>query len=378
MGLVKTGVQAIGSTLHDQWRDIITCENMDNNMLMKKVVTDTGVITKKSLIRVFPGQCAVIIQNGKVLDATAEEGDYIFDESTSPSFFAGDFGSVFKEMWLRFEFGGLSTDNQAVYYFNTKEIINNKFGTATPIPYQDWSHPIINDMTGGIMPLSVKVKCYGVFTFKINNPSLFMKEICGTATQYNTEQIIEQLRAEIISTFQNVLNELGTEKYKVPVLELPSQTDEIKDMMDQKVYDQSLRKRGLAIITFSVISVSLDEKSEEYIQNYILSANSKMQQGTLAGAYAEAVKNAANNDNGAVNGFMGLGMVNMASGGAFTATIQNVNKEEKSVNEQKTEQNLSEKDKEEDKEDKKSDTWICPNCGNTNKGKMCLKCGKTR
>ena len=217
MGLIKAAIGAVGSTLHDQWKEVISCENMDNDTLMKQVTTDTGVITKNSLIRVMPGQCAVIMQNGKVLDASAVEGDYTFDESTSPSFFAGQFGDVFKEMWQRFTFGGDAANRQSVFYFNTKEILDNKFGTANPVPFQDWSHPVPNQMTGGVLPLAVKVKCFGKYTFKIADPALFMKEVAGTAVEYKKDQIVEQMRSEVVGTFQNVLNELGTEKYKVPV-----------------------------------------------------------------------------------------------------------------------------------------------------------------
>ena len=295
MGLIKAAIGAVGSTLHDQWKEVISCENMDNDTLMKQVTTDTGVITKNSLIRVMPGQCAVIMQNGKVLDASAVEGDYTFDESTSPSFFAGQFGDVFKEMWQRFTFGGDAANRQSVFYFNTKEILDNKFGTANPVPFQDWSHPVPNQMTGGVLPLAVKVKCFGKYTFKIADPALFMKEVAGTAVEYKKDQIVEQMRSEVVGTFQNVLNELGTEKYKVPVLELPSQTEEIKQIMDSKVFDDQIRRRGLTIVGFIIESVTLDEKSEEYINNYILSANAQMQQGTLVGSYSQAVKDAANN-----------------------------------------------------------------------------------
>lgn len=369
MGLLKAGIGAIGSTLKDQWKEVISCENMDNDTLMMMKTTETGTISKNSLVRVLPGQCAVIMQNGKVLDASAEEGDYVFDEAATPSFFAGNFGAVFKDMWQRFTFGGQTSNKQAVYYFNTKEIMDNKFGTASPIPYQDWSHPIPNQMTGGMLPLSVKVKCFGKYTFKIADPSLFMKEIAGTATVYKKEDIVEQIRAEVISAFQNLLNELGTEKYKIPVLELPSQTDEIKQMMDERVYDEPLRKRGLNIVVFAVESVTLDDKSQEAIDNYQLSANAQMQQGTLTGAYAEAVKNAANNANGAANGFMGIGMMNMAAGNAFGAATTNAaNGAQSNIqnNAQATVQQTN------------SDEWKCPNCGKMGTGKFCGECGTAK
>ena len=376
MGLIKAAIGAVGSTLHDQWKEVISCENMDNDTLMKQVTTDTGVITKNSLIRVMPGQCAVIMQNGKVLDASAVEGDYTFDESTSPSFFAGQFGDVFKEMWQRFTFGGDAANRQSVFYFNTKEILDNKFGTANPVPFQDWSHPVPNQMTGGVLPLAVKVKCFGKYTFKIADPALFMKEVAGTAVEYKKDQIVEQMRSEVVGTFQNVLNELGTEKYKVPVLELPSQTEEIKQIMDSKVFDDQIRRRGLTIVGFIIESVTLDEKSEEYINNYILSANAQMQQGTLVGSYSQAVKDAANNANGAAAGVMGIGMMNMAGNGAFGAATQNAAvgaaASAQAVSQQQAQQATQ------PVQEAKKDTWKCPKCGKENDGKFCNECGEKK
>ena len=251
MGLIKSTVGAIGSTLHDQWKEAIRCEDMTNQVLMVKKTTDTGVITNKSTIIVGPGQCAIIYDNGKVLDATAEEGIYTFDTSSSPSFFAGQFGAVFKEMWQRFTYGGATAKEQAVFFFNIKEIIDNKFGTKAPILFQDWSHPIPNQMTGTVSPLSVEIRCFGNYTFNISNPALFMSEIAGTANKYEKSELVQQMKSEVMSIFQNVVNELGNSKYKVPVLEMPSYTDEIKEMMDEQVFDEPLRRRGLNIVGFN-------------------------------------------------------------------------------------------------------------------------------
>lgn len=323
MGLIKAAVSAVGSTLHDQWKDYIRCEDLGNDILMRKVSTPTGVISKDSAIQVAPGQMAVIFDSGRILDATAEEGIYTFDQSTSPSFFAGQFGPVFKEMWTRFVYNGATNKEQAVFYLNAKEIMDNKFGTPAPIPFQDWSHPIPNQMTGTMSPLRVEVKCFGKYTFKIANPAVFMSRIAGVADEFRKDMLIEQMRSEVIGSFQNVLNELGNSNHKTPVLELPSSTDEIKKIMDEKVFDQPIRDRGLSIVGFIVESVTLDEESEKKIDNYELSSNSFMQQGTLVGAYANAVQDAANNANGAMNGFMGVGMMNMASGGMFGGVQQN-------------------------------------------------------
>ena len=364
MGLIKAAGDAIGSTLHDQWKEYIKCEDLGNDILMKRVSTPNGIISKDSAIQVAPGQVAVIFQNGQVLDATAEDGIYTFDQSTSPSFFAGQFGAVFKEMWTRFTYGGATNKEQAVFYINAKEIIGNKFGTPAPIPFQDWSHPIPNEMTGKETPLRVEVKCFGKYTFEISNPAVFMSKIAGTAEEYRKEDIVEQMRSEVIGAFQNVLNELGNSEHKVPVLELPSATDEIKTMMDQKVFDQPIRDRGMSIVGFVVESVTLDEESESKIDNYELSSNSRLQQGTLTGAYSKAVVDAANNANGAANGFMGVGMMNMASGGmiggAATAPFQQNNAPANNGGAAPAGEGAK----------------FCPNCGTpTNGAKFCSNCG---
>ena len=315
MGLIKAAASAVGSTLHDQWKEYIRCDDLGNDILMKRVSTPNGVISKDSAIQVAPGQIAVIFENGKILDATAEEGIYTFDQSSMPSFFAGQFGSVFKEMWTRFVYNGGTNKEQAVFYINAKEIMDNKFGTPAPVPFQDWSHPIPNQMTGAMSPLRVEVKCFGKYTFKVTDPALFMTRVAGTADEYRKEAICEQMRSEVVGAFQNVLNELGNSNHKVPVLELPSSTDEIKATLDEKVFDQPIRDRGLSLVGFVVESVTLDEESNKKIDNYELSSNAFMQQGTLTGAYANAVQDAANNTSGAANAFMGVGMMNMASGG---------------------------------------------------------------
>lgn len=380
MGLIKAAVNAIGSTLHDQWKEYIKCEDLGQDILMKKVTTPNGIITKDSAIQVAPGQIAVIFQNGQILDATAEEGIYTFDQSTSPSFFAGQFGDVFKEMWTRFIYNGATNKEQAVFYMNAKDIMDNKFGTASPIPFQDWSHPIPNQMTGTLTPLRVDVRCYGKYIFKISDPALFMSKVAGTAEEYRKDEIVEQMRTEVIGAFQNVLNELGQSNHKVPVLELPSSTDEIKQIMDEKVFDQPIRDRGLSIVGFVVESVTLDEASNQKIDNYELSSNSFMQQGTLTGAYANAVQDAANNSNGSMNGFMGVGMMNMASGGIIGGAVNNA-----FVGNQQNNSFMQTEDpfKKEGNEVENTNTTVsdvspkfCSNCGTPANGKFCSNCGQ--
>lgn len=259
----------------------------------------------------MPSQCAVICQKGKILDIIAEEGDYLLDESASPSIFAGQFKDTFKDIGDRFQFGGTSEKQQGVYFFNMKEIIDNKFGTVIPVIYKDWSYMISNMLTGEMSPIIIKVKLHGNYTFKIENPMLFMKKISGTADYYQREQITKQIKSEILETVINVINELGTETYKVPVMELPGQIDEIKQLIKEKRFDGKLKERGIEISGLVIESISIDEESEEAINEYILSVNTDMREGKLVASYAEALKEAAKNPNGAMNGFVSAGMLNM-------------------------------------------------------------------
>ena len=298
MGLIKAAKSAIGSALKDQWKEAIRCEEMTDEILMMKKTTPTGVISNGSTIIVAPGQCAIIYDNGRVIDATAEDGVYVLDTSTTPSFFAGQFKDSFKEMWERFTYDGASAKEQAVFFLNIKEIMDNKFGTASPIPFQDWSHPLINEMTKTMSPLRVEIKCFGKYTFKISNPALFMNGIAGISEVYRKTDLVEQMKSEMIGILQNIINELGNSEHKVPVLELPSQTDEIKEIINTRECDKVIRKRGLSIVGFVIESVTLTDESEEKIDNYEYSTNSFLQKGRMVDAYANAMENAASNEHG--------------------------------------------------------------------------------
>ena len=360
MGLIKAITGSIGGTLSDQWLDLIKCDNMDMDTLMVKQTTKSGQISKGSRILVAPGQVAVIYDSGSVLDATAEEGVYTFDQSSSPSFFGGQFGPVFKEMWQRFTYGGTPAKEQAVFFFNVKEILDNKFGTATPVPFQDWSHAIPNQMTNSLSPMGVNVRCYGKYTFKLDDVAVFMRIHAGTANVVKKGDITEQMRSEVIAAFQNVLNEMGNSQHRVPVLELPSYTDEMKQAMDERVFDQPIRARGVKLVSFTVESVSLDEASQAKIDRYEYSSNSMMQQGKII----EAMETAAGNEGGAAGAFVGMGMMNAGSGGMTGSVMQNAwngngqsqtNYDPYNQGQQKG--------------------VPCPKCGTPITGKFCPECG---
>ena len=366
MGLIKAAIGAVGGTLGDQWKEAIRCEDMGNDILMMKKTTKSGVISNGSTVIVAPGQLAVIYDNGKIIDATAEEGFYTFDSSSTPSFFAGDFGKVFKEMWQRFTYNGASAKQQAVFFLNIKEILDNRFGTPAPIPYRDWEHAVMNARTGGYTPMRVEIKCFGKYTFQITEPSLFMQKIAGVAEVYKKEELTEQIRSEVIGAFTNVVNSLGNDDMKVGALSLPSKTTVIKDLMDEKVFDEPIRNRGISIIGFVVESVTLDEESSKKIDTYETGGDIYQQKGVLVESYGEAMKNAAANEGGAMGGFMGLGMMNMASGGVVGGAVNSPLTQSMptgpavAVPTPTTEAKIK-----------------CTNCGNEFSGKFCNECGNS-
>lgn len=324
MGLIKAAGQAISSTLGDQFLTAFSCEDMGNDVLMVKKEDKNGTIAKGSRIIVAPGQVAVLYDNGKIMDATAEPGVYTFDSSSMPSFFAGQFGPVFREMWERFKFGGATAKEQAVYFFNIKEIVGNKFGTPNPIPYRDWGHPISNARNGGYTPMRLDIKCYGTYTFRIVNPALFMMNIAGTAQVYGKQILVEQMRSEVVAAFTNVLNSLSEEEYKIEALSLPNKTDEIRGIMTKENFDGPINNRGISIVSFAVESVTLTEESKGKIDKYELAGDQFQQQGVLTEAYANAIQDAAKNSNGAMTGFMGMGMMGMNTGNPFGTVTSNV------------------------------------------------------
>ena len=368
MGLLKAIVNSPISTIRDTWLDLIKCDNMDMDTLMVKVTTPKGQISKNSRILVAPGQVAVIYDSGAVVDATAEEGVYNFDASTSPSFFAGQFGPVFKEMWERFKYGGNRNKEQAVFYFNIKEILDNKFGTPAPIPFQDWGHAIPNQMTQSLMPMGVNVKCFGKYTFKLDDIGIFMRNHAGTADVVKKGDITEQMRSEVIASFQNILNELGNSKHKTPAMELPSYTDEIKQIMDERVFDEPIRNRGIKLVSFTVESVTLDNESQRKITEYEHNANSMMQQGRVM----DALNAAANNQGGAAGAFMGLGMMNMASAGMTGGSMQGVFQ---TPGQQMAYDPYAQQPQQPGGGGVPQAGVKCPNCGTMVSGKFCPECG---
>jgi membrane protease subunit (stomatin/prohibitin family) len=345
--------------MKDQWLDLIKCDNMDMDTLMVKQTTKSGQISKGSRIIVAPGQAVVIYDSGAVLDASAEEGVYTFDQSSSPSFFGGQFGPVFKEMWQRFTYGGTPAKEQAVFFFNIKEILDNKFGTATPIMFQDWKHPSYTE-DGQKDGTYMNIRCYGKYTFQLDDMGVFMRNHAGTGNIIKKDAITEQMRSEVIAALQSIINELGSGAEPIGALELPSKTQKMKEIMDARVFDAPIRARGVRLLSFTIESVSLDEESKEFLRQYQTGGSANLARGSMLGT----MRAAAENEGGAGTGFMGIGMAGMGfgTGGNMMGTM--VPPQQQQQQQQATQQQAPQ-----------AQGVPCPKCGTLITGKFCPECG---
>ena len=374
MGLIKAVVGAVGGTLADQWKEYFYCDSLPTNVLVRKGSKRIGgrssnkygsdnVITDGSGIAVADGQCLVIVNNGKVSEICAEPGEYTFNSGESPSVFSGSFGesvgAVFKDMIGRFTYGGQAGRDQRVYYFNTKELTDNKFGTPNPIPFR------VLDANVGL-DIDVSVRCSGVYSYKIQNPILFYQNVCGNvADEYTRDMIDTQLKTEFVSALQPAFGKLSEQGIRPSGL--PSHAMELADLMDEVLSKKWKELRGLDIISVALNPITLSEEDSAAIKNLQLSGafrNPTMAAANLAQAQAEAMKTAAGNANGAMMGFMGMNMANQ-TGGMNANSLYEMGAAQAAQAQGGAPQG-------------EATQWFCPNCGNKNNGNFCINCGTKR
>ena len=324
MGLIKAGIGAIGGVLADQWKEFFYCDAMDIDTLVVKGQKRVGgrssntkgsdnLISNGSGIAVADGQCMIIVEQGKVVEVCAEPGEYTYDTSTEPSIFAGSFGeslkNTFKTIGKRFTYGGDTGKDQRVYYFNTTELLDNKFGTPNPIPFRVVDHKIGLD-------IDVSVRCSGVYSYKIADPLLFYTNVCGNvADEYLRSELDSQLKTEFISALAPAFGKLS--ELEIRPNQLSNHNLEIEEAMNETLSQKWGAIRGLKVVSVALNPVTLPEEDAELIkqaQRTAIMRDPTMAAATLVGAQADAMKAAAANEGGAMNGFIGMGMA-MNQGG---------------------------------------------------------------
>lgn len=397
MGLIKAFAGAVGGTLADQWKEFFYCDSLSAETLMVKgekrisgrssnTKGNDNIISNGSGIAVADGQCMMIVEQGKIVEVCAEPGQYTYDKSTEPSIFTGPLGKgiidTFKTIGKRFTYGGDTGKDQRVYYFNTKELIDNKFGTPNPIPFR-----VVDANIG--LDIDVSVRCSGVYSYKIADPLLFYTNVCGNVErEYTRDALDGQLKTEFISALQPAfgkLSELGLRPNQI----VAHNTD-LENAMNSALSAKWGELRGLTVVSIALGSVTLPEEDAELIkkaQHAAILRDPSMGAATLVGAQAEAMKAAAANENGAMMGFMGMGMANQAGGmnaqNLYAMGQQARQQQAQSAQTQaaagawkcKCGATVTGKFCTECGAKKPDEGWTCPSCGATNKGKFCAECG---
>lgn len=377
MGLIKALTGAAGGVFADQWKEYIYCEALPEDVIVtkgrKKVSGRSSnrrgsenVITDGSVIAINEGQCMMIVENGKVVDLCAEPGEYIYDSQTEPSLFGGELSSsieeVFASIGKRFTFGGEAPRDQRVYFFNTKELVGNKYGTPSPVPFR-----VVDQNIG--LDIDIAIRCFGEYSYRVSNPILFYANVCGNVETYFTrDQIESQLKTELLTALQPAFARISA--MGIRYSSLPAHTMELAEVMNNVLSGKWRELRGIEIVSFAVASVKASEEDEAMIKELQRTAvfrNPMMAAAHMVGAQADAMKAAASNPNaGAAMAFMGMNMAQNAGGIDAQALYRMGNQAAQQQTVQP--QNI---------QAVKADSWTC-SCGSVNKGKFCPECGSRK
>ena len=325
MGLIKAALGAAGGVMADQWLEYFYCDSLPENvMAVKGQKRSSGrssntrgsdnIISNGSVIAVADGQCMVIVDQGKVTEFCAEPGEFKYDASTEPSLFYGKLGKnildTFKNIGKRFTFGGEAPKDQRVYYFNTKELIGNKYGTPSPVPFR------VVDQRAGI-DIDIAIRCFGEYSYRICDPILFYTNVCGNVSgDYTRDRLESQLKTELLTALQPAFAKISEQGIRYSAL--PGHTMEMADALNDVLSSKWRNLRGLEIVSFGVSSVKASEEDEAMLKK--LQRNAAFMDPTraaahLVGAQASAMQAAANNQNaGPAMAFMGMNMAGQAGG----------------------------------------------------------------
>ncbi len=373
MGLIKAAAGALGGTLADQWKEFFYCESMAKEVLVTKgqkqisgrssnTKGNDNIISNGSGIAVADGQCMIIVEQGKIVEVCAEPGEFTYDTSTEPSIFTGSLKEsiieTFKTVGKRFTYGGDTGKDQRIYYFNTKELIDNKFGTPNPIPFR-----VVDSKIG--LDIDVSIRCSGVYSYRIADPLLFYTNVCGNVTnEYTRDEIDNQLKTEFISALQPAFGQLST--LEIRPNQIVTHNTDLENAMNEALSQKWGELRGLEVVSVALGSVTLPEEDQELIKQAQRTAMFKdptMGAAALTGAQADAMKAAASNTAGAMTGFMGMGMA-MNTGASANAQNLYAMGQQQQQSAQSVQQPAT--------------GWKCAQCGAMATGKFCTECGAPR
>ena len=376
MGLLKALMGSVGGTLADQWKEYFYCDSLPEDVLAvkgKKRVSgrsanreNDNIITNGSVIAVADGQAMMIVDQGKVVEFTAEPGEFTYDASSEPTIFCGDLGTsimeTFKTVGKRFTFGGEKAKDQRVYYFNLKELVGSKYGTPSPVPFR-----VVDRNIG--LDWEISVRCFGEYSFHICDPLLFYTNVCGNITEdYTRDRLEGQMKTELLTALQPAfarISEMG-----IRYSSLPAHTMELADILNQVLSKKWRELRGIEIVSFGVSSIKASEEDEKMLkdmQRTAVFSNPNMAAAYDVMARGDAMKAAASNTTGAATGFMGMGMVQNMGGGTNAAQLFQMGQQQAAQQAAAPASAPA----------PAAESWKC-SCGATATGKFCTECGAKR
>ena len=376
MGLLKALMGSVGGTLADQWKEYFYCDSMPEDVLAvkgKKRVSgrsanreNDNIITNGSVIAVADGQAMMIVDQGKVVEFTAEPGEFTYDASSEPTIFCGDLGTsimeTFKTVGKRFTFGGEKAKDQRVYYFNLKELVGSKYGTPNPVPFR-----VVDRNIG--LDWEISVRCFGEYSFHICDPLLFYTNVCGNITEdYTRDRLDGQMKTELLTALQPAfarISEMG-----IRYSSLPAHTMELADILNQVLSKKWRELRGIEIVSFGVSSIKASEEDEKMLKDMQRTAvftNPNMAAAYDVMARGDAMKAAASNTAGAATGFMGMGMAQSMGGGTNAAQLFQMGQQQAAQQAAAPASAPA----------PAAESWKC-SCGATATGKFCTECGAKR
>lgn len=331
MGLILAAVNAATGVMRDQWKEFFYCDAIDEHVLMTRGHRktsgslfgnkgDDNIISNGSVIAVADGQCMLIVEQGKVVELCAEPGEYRWDSSTEPSIFSGNLGDsvkqTFQAIGRRFTYGGATGKDQRVYYINTKELVGNKYGTASPVPFR-----VVDNNIG--LDVDISVRCFGEYSYRIVDPILFYTNVAANVPeQYDRDQIDSQLRTELLTALQPAFAKISAMGIRYSAV--PGHTTELAQALNEELSEKWRKLRGIEIVSLGISSLTASEEDEARIKELQMSAalrNPNMAAASLAAAQAQAMRDAAKNTSaGPSMAFMGMNMAAQA-GGANAASL---------------------------------------------------------
>lgn len=333
MGIIKAVTTAVGGALADQWLEAVEPDDMgDRTVFVRGVQVRRGkgsntkgssdIVSDGSVIHVYPNQFMMLVDGGKIVDYTAEEGYYKVSHSSMPSMFNGQFGEALKESFNRIRFGGVTPGAQKVYYVNLQEIKGIKFGTRNPVNYFD-----------NFYNAELFLRAHGTYSIKVTDPIKFYAEVIPkNADHVEIDSINEQYLSEFLEALQTSINQMSADGTRISYV--TSRSRELGQYMAQTLDEEWTRMRGMEIQAVGIASITYDEESQNLINlrnRGAMMSDPSIREGYVQTTIAEGLKNAGSNDSGAMAGFMGMGM-GMQMGGGFMGAASNTNMQQMQMN----------------------------------------------